>query len=83
LRECKYLSLGNHLKMQTVSSVTLTYAEIEGVLGFRLVPIAYKRAQWWENDEKTKGRQCRSWMDVGWRTEKVELGKSIAFTRSK
>lgn len=79
MRESKYKSLGDHLQKNNLSIITLSYEKIEEVLGFKLVPTAYKREQWWENDENAVGRQCRSWMEVGWRTKDIKLGKTITF----
>jgi hypothetical protein len=83
MRESIYLPIGKYLNNLDVSSITLSYEQVENILGFKLVPTAHKREQWWENDKKSKSRHCRSWMDVGWRTGEKKLGESITFYRNQ
>ena len=59
-----------------------TFAEVEGVLGFRLPASARKHRAWWAND--TKGHSyARAWLDAGWETGDVSLDKeSLIFARA-
>lgn len=62
--------------------VTLTYKEIEQILGSTLPESAYKYRAWWENNGGNHV-QANSWMDAGWMVDKVDLGISVTFKRLK
>lgn len=59
----------------------LSYTEIERIIGSKLPVSAYKYNAWWSNDMTSGSRQCRAWLDIGWRTANIELGKSITFSK--
>ncbi|MDR6776273.1 hypothetical protein UY456_23110 [Paenibacillus polymyxa] len=74
----KYDPLENYLKGITV---TLSYTEIEQILGSELPPTAYERDQWWANNTNNH-TQARSWLNAGWKVRTVDLGKSVTFIRN-
>ena len=55
----RYDPLYRHLSTQTGHIVTMTFAEIENVLGFDLPPSARKYAAWWGNADPDKQRMHR------------------------
>jgi hypothetical protein len=63
----KYDPLRLHLKRATTSSIVLTFAEIERVIGAGLPPTAAKRSEWWANETSPASRhvQCQAWRDAG------------------
>jgi len=76
----EYRRLAAHLAALTSRTATLTFQEIEGLVGGSLPLDAYESTQWWTN----KGRgPARPWLNVGWRVETVDvLGRVITFARN-
>lgn len=62
------------------ATITLTYAEIESILGFELPEAAYKHRSWWGNDPSAT--QSHAWLNAGWQVDRIELGSSVTFIRS-
>lgn len=73
----KYFPLENYLNQV---SITLTYSEMEEILGFELPKTAYRREQWWENNTMNH-TQANSWLNAGWKVERVNLGIDVTFVR--
>ena len=48
----KYEPLTHYLEQQS-GSVTMTYSEIEKILGQQLPPSASEYQEWWGNDDET------------------------------
>ena len=72
----KYRPLGDYLVKQCEVSVSLTFQEIERILGFSLPPSAYSHRAWWANS--LSHPQAGSWLNVGWKVNKVNLEKKTA-----
>lgn len=75
----KFQELMNYFKNQSSSSVTLTYAEIEGICGFKLCESAYKYEAYW-GVSKTH-TVTRAWIENGYKVNEVKLGKHIKFIK--
>jgi hypothetical protein len=75
-----YAPLREYLRSLGRESVTLTYAEIERILGRALPETATKRRQWWEND-RTMHPQAGAWLDAGMQLTDVGLGDAVTFDR--
>lgn len=75
----KYKPLEEYLSQVTV---TLSYSEIEEILGFSLPESAYSREQWWVNNN-TQHTQASAWLEAGWKVKKVKLGEYVTFEQSK
>jgi hypothetical protein len=58
---------------------TISFAEIEELLRFKLPVSAYKYNAWWANEQNGNHSHARSWLSVGWKTSDVELGKKVTF----
>lgn len=60
--------------------ITLTYKEIEEILGTKLPESAYTHGAWWDN---TTGNhvQHRAWVDAGWKVVEKKLGEAITFQK--
>lgn len=69
----KYDALCTYLKAQTTDRLSISFSEIEKVLGFKLPPSAHDYPAWWSN-ENTTHVQARAWMKAGFETEEVDLG---------
>jgi len=62
--------------------VTLSFQQIEGIIGDSLPIVAFQSAGWWENKPTNAHKQA--WLDVGWHVESVDMEKRIvAFRREK
>lgn len=81
----KYSKLCEYLNKVNNECITLTYSEIEEIIGDDLPISAGKFVQWWENNysNKSESRQCRAWIEAGWETVDVRLKKSITFQKKK
>ena len=53
---------------------TLTFRQLEAMLGFELPKSAIDFRQWWGNQTDTKGRsQAAAWITAGFEVESVQL----------
>ena len=72
----KYSPLGEYLVKQPEVSIALTFQEIEQILGFHLPHSAYNHRAWWANSRSHP--QAYSWLNVGWKVNKVDLKEKTA-----
>jgi hypothetical protein len=78
----KYDPLFQHLD-QSRSTVELSFADVEELLGFPLPTSAYRYAAWWSNSGGTHV-QSAAWQAAGFRTEQVDMdAKTVRFVRDK
>jgi hypothetical protein len=79
----KYLKLYNYLfqKGKDNSHHTMTFSEIEEVLQFKLPNSSYKYPAWWANESEGNHTHALSWINAGWKTNNVKLGKSVTFIK--
>ncbi len=76
----KYDPLREYLSGQPGNSCTLTFSEVEGIIGDFLPVSARKHKPWWGNDETHT--QASGWLRAGWKVERPRLGKEqVRFTR--
>jgi len=71
----KYKKLEKYLKNYTF---TLSYNEIEKIIGGKLVNSAYLYKAWWSN---TGHEHAKTWTDTGWEVDSVKLGEYITFRK--
>jgi hypothetical protein len=65
-------------------SRTVTFAELEQVLGFQLPPSARKYRPWWANQSDGAHVQAQAWMGAGWRVSSVDLREqTVRFVRGE
>lgn len=73
----RYAPLGRHLETVFGDAITMSFSEIEEVLGFPLPPSARKHGPWWSN-----GASNAVWVAAGWKSEGRDMGaQSITFRR--
>jgi len=62
---------------------TLTFREIEKILGFKLPNSAYDHRQWWANPSSADDHpHAQSWLAAGWEVETVnQSGRWVRFQR--
>ncbi len=68
----KYEPLRRYLAAQVGETVTLTFAEIEGLIGASL-PASAEQRSWWVNRTDGGLPQMRAWQRAGWRVSTVGL----------
>ncbi len=66
-----------------IAEVTLTFDQIEGILGFDLPPSAYKHRAWWGNpNSSSRHTQAQAWLTAGWKVDTVNQDeKWVRFRR--
>jgi len=70
----KYEPLRNYLENLAATNqfqVTLSFEELEGILGFSLCDSAHEHQPWWGNDRTHP--QARAWLDAGWQCVDKDL----------
>jgi DNA-binding transcriptional regulator YiaG len=80
--ESKYQPLQKYLEKSNTDEITLTFTEIEEIMGDTLPDSAHTKRQWWGN--RNKGAlQATSWMQAGYNVTKINLDeKKITFSKS-
>jgi len=77
----KYRYLADYLLKSGKERVTLTFSEIESILQTKLPPSAYDHRAFWANS--TTHSIALSWMNVGYETIDVIMGKSVVFEKKR
>lgn len=76
----EYAPLGKYLEGQKLNGqnkVTLTFKDIERIIGRQLPPTSRKNKNWWANSKTEKSRQCSSWLNYNWRKDQVDLANEF------
>lgn len=83
----KYQPLQDYLKglPRSQGSVTLSFQEIEKLIGSRLPPSAYEHRAWWSNQAEVSNRpQAKAWREAGFEVETVKPDRKdgvVSFSR--
>ncbi len=77
----KYDPLKMHLIQSPDRVVTLSFAQIERILDADLPQSAFRYNAWWANETEGTHTHSNSWMDAGYRTEKVSLNSTTVTFR--
>ena len=66
-----------------ISEKTLTFLEIESILGFKLPGSAYHHRPWWANPSSTYDHPyAQAWLGAGWKVGSVNQGQQwVQFRR--
>ncbi len=76
-----YEPLEKYLFQQTGTSVAMTFAEMERVIGRKLPPSAHKRNEWWSNNA-TNHSQAKAWLNAGFETANLDRkARKVVFKR--
>jgi hypothetical protein len=76
----KYDPLRRHLQSQNGLKISMTFREIEAIIGVPLPASAFAHRAWWANSFLHP--QAGSWLYVGWSVSKVNIKKrAITFDR--
>lgn len=78
----KYDPLARHLRRQGSREVTMSFFEVERVLG-DMLPKSAGRPEWWANETDPASRhvQCRAWLSVGYRADLLS-GDRVRFVKT-
>ena len=77
----KYSPLTDHLKNQKLTTLKMTFSEVEHVLGGKLPSSAQTHRAWWSNNPDNNV-MTRAWLDAGFQSEQVDLtGQKLVFRR--
>jgi RimJ/RimL family protein N-acetyltransferase len=77
--EKKYIPLAAFFQQITSSEVTLTYQEIETIMGQQLPNAAYLNSSWWFK-HKAPFSHFEAWANAGYSVKKVHIGSEITFS---
>lgn len=69
----KYHPLFEHLQRCDRDAVTLTFAEIETLIGCSLPTSAQTKKNWWSNRDSSNALQAVAWVSAGYQVESVDL----------
>lgn len=70
----KYEPLEKHLRgLDRSLEHSLSFADIERILGFHLPLSAHKYQAWWANQRNGRHVQANAWLDAGWHTQDLNL----------
>ena len=77
----KYENLGEFLKSQKNSAISMTFAEVERVIGHKL-PRSARYPAWWSNNP-SNNVMTKIWLEAGFKTEQVDIeGRKLVFRRA-
>ena len=77
----KFLPLGEFFRSSTKLSITMSFSEIEGILGFPLGKSAEQHS-WWTRTGFMNISQC--WLDNGYEIKKLNIEKKrVTFHQTK
>jgi hypothetical protein len=72
----KYDPLREHLSLHGGQSITMSFGEIEKVLGNTLPKSAWDHQAWWANSRFTHVH-AEAWLDAGYRVDSVDQVKGV------
>lgn len=73
----KYHPLFEHLQGCDQQVLTLTFAEIETLMGCALPASALSKENWWSNRDSDRALQAKAWVSAGYQVKAVDLSQQI------
>ncbi len=78
-----YGPLEGHLRRQLKDTCSITFSELEKLLGFALPMTAMIHRSWWSNEMDPKHTQNEAWRNAGWEVCDVDVDKQcVNFKRT-
>jgi hypothetical protein len=80
----KYEALTSYLRFRAAftSTVKLSFAQIDGIIGDNLPITAYRSEKWWENHPSNA--HAKAWLNAGWEVKEVNLKEAyVVFQKVK
>ena len=76
----KYTALENYLRdlPPDQTEVTLSFEQIERIVGARLPPSAYEYQQWWDHEKEGNHVNARAWANAGWKVQSIDFNQKQA-----
>ena len=76
----KYSPLEKYLRdlPANQSEVTLSFAQIEGIIHATLPASAYEDRRWWDHETEGNHVNLRAWANAGWKVESVDFDRKQA-----
>ena len=78
--EKKYLPLATFFTNIQDDTISLTYSEIENIMGHQLPNTAYLNSSWWKK-EKLPFTHYEAWKNAGYKVSTINVGVSITFMK--
>lgn len=78
----KYSPLSDFFSNNNEEAITLSYEQIENILGSPLPNSAYQYQAWWTNNPKNHFH-ASTWVDNGFKVEDIKFGEFIVFRKVK
>ncbi|MEA5447529.1 helix-turn-helix transcriptional regulator [Leptolyngbya sp. CCNP1308] len=69
----KYYPLFEHLQNCNQAAITLTFLEIEALMGRSLPASARAKKNWWSNRDSASALQAIAWVSAGYQVHSVDL----------
>jgi hypothetical protein len=80
----KYDRLSQWLTSLPTDEVSVSFAQLEEVLGFTLPESARTWMSWWENERLPVRSQCKAWARAGFQTQKLNLERqTVVFAKTE
>ncbi|MBS7554776.1 hypothetical protein KHC23_14060 [Ancylobacter dichloromethanicus] len=77
----KYSALTTFLSSRTQPRISMSFEDIERIVGARLPQSAFNHRAWWSNNP-TNSVMTRAWLAAGFRSEEVDMpGRKLVFSR--
>lgn len=73
----KYYPLHQHLQQCEQETVSLSFDEIESLMGSSLPTSARKCKNWWSNRDSPNALQAGAWMQAGYHVQQVDLEQQV------
>lgn len=77
----KYSALSQHLSTLSANSASLTFSEIEEIIGDQLPSSAFKHHAWWANESDGTHTWAHLWQAAGWQKDSVDFERQIVSFR--
>jgi hypothetical protein len=75
-----YAAIGRHLQGESGQEVTLTFDQIEDIIGRDLPASAHRHRAWWANTDTHS--QALTWLSAGWKVDAADLEQEeVTFVR--
>lgn len=80
----KYEKLANYLSGLADQKVSMTFADVEQVLGSKLPPVAYSSNAFWANSRTNDSHTwAHLWQGAGWQASNVDVpGQKLVFIKT-
>lgn len=77
--EKKYIPLAQYFATCTQNTLTLTYEEIQNIMGHELPNAAYLNVSWWKK-KKAPSTHFFAWINADYHVINIQLGHSVTFS---